>query len=113
MLDLNKITDWKVSLGLLPINLFPNSDDEHNYILLNGGAGDFCLQISGDEKQDDYYYSSAWSSNTKNFVSVEVDIVKLYNWRKRKVENIKKSSIEDNYVGFYKYLLHNSVNSDY
>lgn len=112
MLNVNNISEWKDALGLLPIKLFTNPNDDQNFILLNGGIGDFCLQINGETQDTEYYYSSAWSCNTKNFVAVEADSVKLFNWKKEKIENIKRSSVEQNYEEFYKYLIENSISSD-
>ncbi|MBG8552569.1 N-6 DNA methylase [Hymenobacter guriensis] len=113
MQDLRNITDWKNSIGLLPIKLFSESTSDSNFILLNGGKGDFCLQTAGDTHDDNYYYSSSWSSNTKNYVSVCDDHVKLYNWRNKKVEKINKKIILDNYSKFYDYIVKTSLNSQY
>ncbi len=109
MLNLHDITEWQKALGLLPIKLF--SDSENNFILLDGGIGDFCLDITQEEKSEDYYFSSAWSSNTKNFVSVNGKVT-VYNWKKDKKEKIQISSITENYNKFYDYLISNSINSE-
>ncbi len=109
MLNLNDISEWQKALGLLPVKLF--SESINNFILLDGGIGDFCLDVAHEEKPEDYYFSSAWSSNTKNFVSVN-DEVTVYNWKKDKKERIKISSVAGNYNKFYEYLISNSVNSE-
>ncbi|MEJ7699946.1 MAG: N-6 DNA methylase [Pyrinomonadaceae bacterium] len=109
MLNLHDISQWQKALGLLPIKLFSNS--ENNFILLDGGIGDFCLDISHEEKSENYYFSSAWSSNTKNFVAVNGEVT-IYNWRKDKKEKIKISSVAGNYNKFYEYLISSSINSE-
>lgn len=69
MSDLNKIENWKNNLGLLPIHLF-STETEDKFILLNGGVGDFCIDINPDKSPIEYF-SYAWSSNTKNFVTLK------------------------------------------
>ena len=112
MLNTTDISQWKELLGLLPIKLFSDRDDDSKFILLNGGRGDFCLQLDDENQNKEYYFSSAWSSNTKNFVSVSNDSIKLYNWQKNNVETIKKSSVEQSYAKFYDYLIASSIGSE-
>src|ERR1035437_6548413 len=111
MVNVEDISDWKKSLGLLPIKLFASTNSDKDFILLNGGNGDFCLDINSDIPKD--YLSAAWSSSTKNFVSIKENKIVVQNWKKGKSEEIEKSSIENNYNKFYKYLLSNSYKSEY
>jgi hypothetical protein len=106
MSKLNHINDWKDNLGLLPINLF-SSGQNNKYILLNGGYGDFCIDMDADKSKEEYY-SYAWSSNTKNFVTLKGNEIYLYNWLKEKEENYKLSLVQDNLPKFYSYLLKDS-----
>ena len=76
MNQLNNINSWKKQLGLLPINLF-SSEQQNKFILLNGGYGDFCVDTNSDKTADEYY-SFAWSSNTKNFVTLKNDKIFLF-----------------------------------
>lgn len=112
MFDLNDISQWKKSLGLLPIKLFSNIENKSDFILLDGGTGDFCIDIK-PEISDKDYFSSSWSSNTKNFVSVKEKILELYNWKKSKIESISSQVVKDNYLKFYSYLISNSIDSEY
>ena len=48
MKNLSDINIWKQSFGLLPIHMNPTLN-EPNFVMLNGGYGDFCLQTSKDE----------------------------------------------------------------
>ena len=111
MNDLNKIENWKNNLGLLPIHLF-SAETEGKFILLNGGVGDFCLDTNPNKNPDEYF-SYAWSSNTKNFVTVNNDRVFLYNWLKDKNENYSINDIKNNLSKFYDYLIKDSYRSEY
>ena len=83
------------------------------FIMLNGISGNFCLHISNDEEDENTYFSQSWSSNTKNFLLVNDDNAKLYNWYKdSKVEEISLKSIRDNLDKFYSYLVAKSHRSD-
>ena len=110
MQDLNNISEWQSSLGLLPIKLFSNNESDNDFILLNGGKGDFCLQTEAEEKDSEYYFSSAWSSNTKNYVAVHDKEIKLYNWKNKRVESIKKEMVMQHQGKFYEYILKNLNN---
>ena len=111
MSDLNKIENWKNNLGLLPIHLF-SAETEDKFILLNGGVGDFCIDINPDKSPVEYF-SYAWSSNTKNFVTLNNDRVFLYNWLKDKEENYSINDIKSNLPKFYDYLVKDSYKSEY
>jgi len=111
MNQLIEIDRWKRLLGLLPINLF-SSQSQDKYIMLNGGYGDFCIDINPDKETSDYY-SYAWSSNTKNFVTLSNGKIKLYNWIKGSEEEIKAVAVVNNISKFYKYLLKDSYKSEY
>jgi len=110
MNQLLNIDSWKSQLGLLPINLFSQHQDK--YILLNGGHGDFCIDLKPYSETIDYY-SLAWSSNTKNFVTLNNGTIKLYNWIKEKKEVYKTELVQNNLPKFYNYLLKDSYKSEY
>ena len=103
MFDLTTIQDWKVILGLLPIKLSSVRAEERKYILLNGGNADFCLQLNEVSEDPEFYYSCAWSSNTKNFVTYNDDNVSIYNWRKSKKEILARALVTENFDKFYDY----------
>ncbi len=111
MNPLNNIQNWKNQLGLLPINLF-SSEPKNKFILLNGGYGDFCIDIDPDKSPIDYF-SYAWSSNTKNFVTLKEENVYLYNWLKEKEEKYSVKTVEKNLSKFYNYLLKDSYKSEF
>ena len=109
--NLNKIENWKSNLGLLPIHLF-SAKTENKFILLNGGVGDFCIDTNPDKNPNEYF-SYAWSSNTKNFVTLKEDRVFLYNWLRDKEEDYSIRDIESNLPKFYEYLIKYSFKSEY
>ena len=111
MINLSNTLTWKKNLGLLPIKLKPISDSS-NFVMLNGGHGDFCLQILKDESSIEDYYSKSWSSNTKNFVVLDSDKVKIFNWARDKPEEIPQSLVNNNFNTFYNYLLSKSFKSE-
>ena len=80
-MNINHIETWKKSFGLLPIHLFANGNDSNDFILLNGGSGDFCFSTSLQDINPNDYNSRAWSSNTKNFVVLDNEVIHLYNWK--------------------------------
>jgi adenine-specific DNA-methyltransferase len=112
MPDLNDLIQWKNLLGLLPINLSSIDAHARKYILLNGGSGDFCLQLNENNNDSEFYFSAAWSSNTKNFVTYGDDGVNIYNWKKAKKESITKEAVDKNFSKFYEYLIANSYTSE-
>lgn len=111
MRNLTDINSWKRSFGLLPIHLNPNIEDL-KFLMLNGGNGDFCLQTSNEEDIAKSYFSKSWSTNTKNFVVLKNDEIKIYNWLDESTEVIPKNQVENNTERFYKYLLTKSYRSE-
>ncbi len=112
MKNITDILTWKQNFGLLPIHLIPTQKDEKSYIMLNGGHGDFCLKTIYEERSPESYYTLAWSSNTKNFVVLDGENVKIYNWKKDKQEIVQRNQVEKNFEKFYNYLVSNSYKTD-
>lgn len=111
MKNLSDILVWKQSFGLLPIHLKPTKN-ESKFVMLNGGLGDFCLQTIKDKSSIDDYYSKSWSSNTKNFVVLDDDKVKIFNWTRNKPEEVSQKQVVDNFDKFYNYLLSKNFKSE-
>lgn len=111
MPQLSNLNEWKNALGLLPIKLTSHVG-QNKFILLNGGTGDFCLQLNEQQESKEYYFSSSWSSNTKNFVTYDDNDIFLYNWKRKTKEKIAKASVEENFLRFYDYILTNSFTSE-
>jgi len=105
MRDFSKISFWKQNYGLLPLHL--KDVTEERFLMLNGGYGDFCLQTF-DNGDIDLFNEYSWSSNTKNYLIVEDENIRIVNWLDSNPELIPKSAIENNIGKFYKYLLSKS-----
>ncbi|TCD11587.1 SAM-dependent DNA methyltransferase [Pedobacter frigidisoli] len=111
MINLSETLIWKQKFGLLPIHLRPLLNDS-TFVLLNGGSGDFCLQTNGADNTKLDYYSKSWSSNTKNYLVLDNELVKIFNWVKNEYEEIPQNVVVANFDKFYHYLLSNSRKSD-
>ena len=111
MNNLSDINAWKQNFGLLPILLNPNFED-NKFLMLNGGSGDFCLQTGNLIEDPNSYFGISWSTNTKNFVVIDNDNVKISNWFDKKIEEIPLNRIESNSDKFYNYLLSKSYKSE-
>ena len=108
MFVLRDIKHWRRSFGVYPINVKTNTPTQ--YALLTGGAGDFCLDVSPElDKRE--FDTIAWSLNTKNYITIGNDDVKIYNWLKDNVESIERHYVEDNIEKFYKYILSTSYST--
>ncbi len=94
---------WAEGSGLLPIRLSPDSDAKQ-YILLDGGLYDFCLDLTGESDSADNYYSAAWSSDVKNYVSVHKDEATVYNWSRQQPESVPLRVVQDKFPAFLRIL---------
>ncbi|WP_435138497.1 N-6 DNA methylase [Formosa sp. A9] len=107
MSNLSDIDYWKKDFGLLPIHLNPKLHEER-FLMLNGGSGDFCLQTFNKEEDRDLLFEYSWSTNTKNYLVVGEDKVKINNWFDTKTEEISREKVYSNIDKFYKYLVSKS-----
>jgi len=110
MKNLVDIQVWKQQLGLLPIHLNPLKENQ-GHMMLNGGNGDFCLKTGDFEIENLDYFSKSWSSNTKNFLTLDNDHVYIYNWLNQKIEPVPQKIVAENFDKFYSYLLSKSYKS--
>lgn len=79
MIELENKTIWAQNEGLLPIKLDPTTGAE-KYIMLNGGLHDFCIDFSREDLSKKDSFSAAWSTNTKNYISIKDNFVHVFNW---------------------------------
>ena len=98
---------WAEGSGLLPIRLSPVMN-KAQYILLDGGLYDFCLDLTGEEQSATDCYSAAWSSDVKNYIAIREENAIVYNWSKRQAEKVRLSLIQDKFQVFLKMLNSNS-----
>ena len=99
----NETQFWAEGSGLLPIRLSP-VNDKAQYILLDGGLYDFCLDLTGEDSNTANYYSAAWSSDVKNYISVHADKATVYNWSRQRPESVPLAVLQDKFQAFLKIL---------
>lgn len=102
---------WKSEFGLLPIKINP-LDELNRFLMLNGGSGDFCLQTDEREELETDFYENSWSTNTKNFVVVGDNKVKVFNWLNKSSEEVELEKVENSKEKFYKYLVSKSYKTE-
>ncbi len=104
MVDTLKIKqEWAERSGLLPIRLSP-IDNKRQFILLDGGLHDFCLDLTGEQAEPSDYYSAAWSSDVKNYIAVRDNEAIVYNWCREKTEKVKLAVVKEKFSSFLKIL---------
>ena len=103
MSNLRNIEFWRNSFGLLPIHLDQSKFDSR-YVMLNGGVGDFCLQLEDTEEPIDSILSNSWSTNTKNYLVTDKNSLKLLNWTTSKAEIVNSDIVENHFDKLYKYI---------
>lgn len=108
MENLNNIYFWKKQYGVLPLHI--NNIKEDRYLMLNGGNGDFCLQTFEDGSES-LFKEYAWSSNTKNYLIIGDDKVKVVNWLDDKVDTLSRNTVYKNIETFHRYLLTKSYST--
>jgi len=111
MENIANLQSWKSTFGLLPIHLNQATFDE-KYIMLNGGIGDFCLQLDDLNQPENRVYSNAWSSNTKNYIVIDNQVLQIFNWATLKVEEIPISEATNNFGKLYDYIYKKSFKSN-
>lgn len=111
MLILNDKKSWARQAGLLPIKLNP-IDGIDKYIMLDGGYYDFCLDFAniGEARED--RFSSSWSTNTKNYITVAENSVSVYNWMLGTVTELPSQKVIEKFDQFVQILNNNSYRSD-
>ncbi len=112
MHNIDNILFWKNSLGLLTLKQFSGNRHKDKYILLNGIKGNLCLDIAPSNDTKDFYFSSAWSSNIKNFVVANKENVLVYNWKIKEVKKYSSNQVINNLVKFHNHLIGTSQRSE-
>lgn len=100
--NLNNLDTWEKSLGLSSFKL--NEDKNNVYIMLNGGSGDFCLDLEGTIENKYNLDSNSWSSSVKNYVNVKKNNIEIYNWSVNEILNADINTVESDFKSFYQYL---------
>lgn len=101
---------WKKNYGLLPIHITPQNKD-NKFLMLNGGTSDFCFQTFDDDEDIEVFFQTSWSTNTKNYLILGNDNLKIINWYNNSLEEVSKKNVLANSDKFYNYLLSKSFKS--
>jgi hypothetical protein len=106
-----KPENWQASLGLLPVFLQPSPgpEDQSRFVLLNGVAGNFCLDLSQMEVDTKIKVDNAWSCNVGFYISIQNELVDVVRWDiPEKTERYTLASVASNLSAFHHYLERNN-----
>ncbi len=98
----NIVSEWKKRLGLLPMPLF-SMYDRKQFILLNGNAGNFCLDLGGDLSSENSR-SYAWSSDVGHYINLKDKHLEVYRWDDFSPKRYSIQSVEEKLEKFHFYL---------
>jgi adenine-specific DNA-methyltransferase len=97
---------------LLPIPLAPNARGRQ-FVLLNGAAGNFCLDATTEAETDGR--SLAWSCDVGHFVAVRGDYVSVQQWNRREspTSRFRVDDVASDLRQFHRVLERNEPNRDH
>jgi adenine-specific DNA-methyltransferase len=110
-MDLRNHKDWDNTNGTLSVTMNPKIDenDSRLYVLLNGSAGNFCLDYTEDAFDKKIANERAWSSDTGYYVKIsQNNNVVISRWWDSYVEEIPFSKVEEKPQRFYEAIIKNS-----
>jgi len=103
-LVLDNLDTWRIELGLMPVPLFGHQN-ERRYVLLNGGKGNFCLDLAaGTQDEEGDERDRAWSADVGHYIKVLQDRVHVWRWDQSSAEVIKRDLVANNIIQFQTYL---------
>lgn len=102
-LAIDNLDTWRTQLGLMPVPLFGHQN-ERRHVLLNGGKGNFCLDLAADEQDNGAERNRAWSTDVGHYVKVDRSAVRVWRWDQSSPEVYKHELVADNIVKFQTYL---------
>lgn len=106
MNDLSQADVWRRQLGYLPVPLFGNAK-ERSYVMLNGGKGNFCLDVEDGGSDPSVAAQLAWSADVDHYLSVRGDKLSLLRWDQSAVgwaEHYKMSEVASKLEVFQRYI---------
>lgn len=101
--SIDNLEMWRTQLGLMPIPLYGHQN-ERRHVLLNGGKGNFCLDLATEEQSEHAERDRAWSADVGHYVRVEHDKVRVWRWDMPAAEEYPRELVADNLVKFQAYL---------
>lgn len=96
-------SQWGASLGLLPVPLVAGTDF-HRSVLLDGGAGSFCLDLAGITEPSEAWVR-AWSSDVYHYLTLDQTRAHVYRWKNRNPETWLREEVEEDLARFYDRIL--------
>lgn len=100
---IDNLDTWRTQLGLMPVPLF-GCENERRHVLLNGGKGNFCLDLAAGEDDHGTERDRAWSADVGHYVKVDRDAVRVWRWDESAPEIYKSGLVAENIVKFQNYL---------
>lgn len=79
MNDLSQADVWRRQLGYLPVPLF-GVEQERSYVMLNGGKGNFCLDVDDGSVDPSVAAQHAWSADVDHYLFVRGNKLSLLRW---------------------------------
>lgn len=106
MKDLSQTDVWRRQLGYMPVPLFGDRN-ERSYVMLNGGKGNFCLDVNDGDEDPSVAAQYAWSADVDHYLSVRGDKLSLLRWDQPALdwaENYKMSEVASKLEVFQRYI---------
>lgn len=105
MNDLRQVATWRQLLGYLPVPLFGQTS-ERSFVLLNGGKGNFCLDVGDSAALAPVTAAGrAWSADVDHYVAIHDRKLQLLRWDEpRWTETYPLDAIESKLKIFQRYL---------
>lgn len=79
MNDLSKTEVWRQQLGYLPVPLYGH-EQERSFVMLNGGKGNFCLDVDSGDADPSSAAARAWSSDVDHYLAIRGSDLHLLRW---------------------------------
>ncbi len=111
MTNLRNHKEWDKINGTLSVTLDPkvNAIDNKKYVILNGNAGNFCLDASNSKFDKDNAKQNAWSSDTGYYLKIlPTDKVIITRWWDDYLEDLPYKKLQENPQKFYDALIKNN-----
>lgn len=106
MNDLSQADVWRRQLGYLPVPLFGVAK-ERSYVMLNGGKGNFCLDVNEGNEDPSVAAQYAWSADVDHYLSVRGGKLSLLRWDQPAMawaEHYKMSEVASKLDVFQRYI---------
>lgn len=79
MNDLSKAEVWRQQLGYLPVPLY-GLTGERSFVMLNGGKGNFCLDVDDSAIDPSSAAARAWSADVDHYLAIRGSDLQLLRW---------------------------------